>query len=222
MALKCLWTLGLYRCLIPEKWVLVVRKACLTLTSDLREASALCQLSQQHGEEAPCCCWSLSDWPISGPRQSLVHLTHPHPLLFLCHPSGVPVVHFLVLPGLTAVSLCLDGCSSFLTIMKEALARFSLAWLPCFPNCRTLNRPTATHLERLKPWLWISTRHISFDSLMGRIIYSCFNLCFTYWWLWSSFPCLCLEQMLDLLGFERSGVSVIFRRDTLCHFHIDF
>lgn len=146
----------------------------------------------------------------------------PHPLLFLCHPSGVPVVHFLVLPGLTAVSLCLDGCTSFLTIMKEALAMFSLAWLPCFPNCRTLNRPTATHLERLNPWLWISTLHISFDSLMGRIIYSCFNLCFTYWWLWSSFPCLCLEQMLDLLGFERSGVSVIFQRDTLCHFHIDF
>lgn len=143
-------------------------------------------------------------------------LTLPMPSLrSACGPlSGPPRAH---------CSFIVFGWLYFLPHYREGgLGTVSIAWLPCFQSCRTLNRPTVMHFQGLKSGLWISTLHISFDSLMGRIIHSCFNLCFTYWWLWSSFPFLCLQRMLDLLGFKRSDVSFILRRGTLCHFHIDF
>lgn len=124
MALECLWTLGLYPFFDPR----VVSPCCKVnlFHLDFRSQRSFCFMPAQ---PAAWCRSSLllqiSFWlAYLRPKAKACSPHTPNPLLFLCHPSGVPVVHFLVLPGLTAVSLCLDGCTYFLTIVKEALALF--------------------------------------------------------------------------------------------------
>lgn len=166
-----------------------------------QRASTLCQLSQQRGEETLCCCLSLSDWSTTGPSQCLVPLTPPIPFCFRFHPSGMPVVLLLVLPAFTAVLLCLDGRSFTLTTVKYALALFPL-WVAILPKLlhQPIDQQQYTYKDLASPHSrpgseYLSRLYESFDSLMGRIIHCCFNLCFTYCWLWSSFSFLCLERI---------------------------